>query len=185
MHHGSVLAQMIKSRTITQYTRPRNNNKLDEFTDGCAAQYMSGHCIRGLSCCLADYGFNVQRSYFETPHVKGEQDAAGANVKQKLSQAMLRKTAVISNAKDMKDFLAENLTTPAASSFASRTQAVELSRRVFFYVPTEGEEAVVRHRPGRTFKALQGIQKLHCVKPTAEQGGFFVRDRTCYCIDCI
>lgn len=160
-------------------------NKLHEFTDGCAAQYKSRHCIGDLSCCLADYGFNVQRSYFETSHAKGEQDAAGANVKQKVSQAVLRKTAVIRNAKEMKDFLAENFTTPAASSFASRTQAVGLSRRVFFYVPTKGEEAVVRRRQDRTFKALQGIRKLHCVKTTAEQGRVFVRDRTCYCIDCI
>ena len=39
-------------------------NKLHEFTDGCVAQYKSRHCIGDLSCCLANYGFNVQRSYF-------------------------------------------------------------------------------------------------------------------------
>ena len=82
-------------------------NKLHEFTDGCAAQYKSRHCIGDLSCCLADYGFNVQRSYFETSHAKVEQDAAGANVKQKVSQAVLRKAAVIRSAKNMKDFLAD------------------------------------------------------------------------------
>ena len=114
-------------------------NKLHEFTDGCAAQYKSRHCIGDLSCCLFDYGFQIQRSYFETSHAKGEQDAAGANIKQKLSQAVLRKTAVIRNAKDMTDFLTENFSTPSASSFASRTKAVGLARRVFFYVPTEGE----------------------------------------------
>ena len=59
-----------------------------------------------------------------------------------------------------------------------------LARRVFFYVPTEGEDAVVRRRPDRTFKTLKGIQKLHCIKTTAEQGRVFVQDWTCYCIDC-
>ena len=132
-------------------------SKLHEFTDGCAAQYKSRHCIRDLSCSLADYAFNVQRSYFETSHAKGEQDAAGANVKQNVSQAVLRKTAVIRNAKNMKDFLAENFTTPAASSFVSRNQAIGLSRRVFLYVPTEGEEAVVRCRPGRTLTTNRQI----------------------------
>ena len=160
-------------------------NKLHEFTDGCAAQYKSRHCIGDLSCCLFDYGFQIQRSYFETSHAKGEQDAAGANIKQKVSQAVLRKTAVIRNAKDMTDFLTENFSTPSASSFASRTKAVGLARRVFFYVPTEGEDAVVRRRPDRSFKTLKGIRKLHCVKTTAEQGRVFVRNRTCYCIDCI
>ena len=161
-----------------------NINKLHEFTDGCVAQYKSRHRIGDLSCCLFYYGFQIQRSYFETSHTKGEQDAAGANVKQKVSQAVLRKTAVIRNAKDMTDFLVENFITPSASSFASRTKAMGLARRVFFYVPTEGEDAVVRRRPDRTFKTLKGIQKLHCIKTTAEQGRVFVQDWTCYCIDC-
>ena len=52
-------------------------------------------------------------------------------------------------------------------------------------MPTEGAEAIVRNRPGTTFKELKGIRKLHCVKKTAEQGKVFVRNRTCYCIDCI
>lgn len=94
-------------------------NRLHEFADGCAAQYKSRHCIGDLSCCLFDYGYQIQRSYFETSHAKGEQDAAGANVKQKVSQAVLGKTAVIRNAKDMTDFLVENFATPSASSFAS------------------------------------------------------------------
>ena len=106
-------------------------------------------------------------------------------MKQKVSQAVLRKTAVIQNGKDMTDFLAENFTTPSASSFASRAQAVGLARRVFFYVSMEGEGAVVRRRPDRTFKILKGIWKLHCVKTTAEQGRVFVQSRTFYCIDCI
>lgn len=160
-------------------------NRLHEFTDGCAAQYKWRHCIGDLSCCLFDYGYQIQRSYFETSHAKGEQDAAGANVKQKVSQAVLRETAVIRNPKDMTDFLVENFATPSASSFASQAKAVGLARRVFFYVSTEGEGAVVRRRPDRTFKTLKGIQKLHCVKTTAEQGRVFVRSRTCYCIDCI
>ena len=160
-------------------------NKLHEFTDGCAAQYKSRHCLGDLSCCLADYGFLVQRNFFETSHAKGKQDAAGANVKQKVSHAVLRKTAVIRNAKDMKEYLEDNFTTPAASTFASRSKAVGLARRIFFYVPSEGDEAVVRCRPERTFKELKGIRKLHCVKTTPEQGRIFVRNRSCYCLDCI
>ena len=159
--------------------------KLHEFTDGCAAQYKSHHCIGDLSCRLADYGFQVQRNFFETSHPKEEQDAAGANVKQKVSLAVLRKTAVIRSAKDMKEYLEENFATPAASTFASRSKAVGLARRVFFYVPTTGDDAVVRHRPGRTFKELKGIRKLHCVKTTPEQGRIFMRNRSCYCLDCI
>lgn len=153
-------------------------SKLHEFTDGCAAQYKSRHCIRDLSCCLADHGFLVQRNFFETSHAKEEQDAAGANVKQ-VSHAVLRKTAVIRNAKDMKEYLEEHFSTPAASTLTSRSKAEGLARRLFFYVPPEGDEAVVRRRPDRAFKELKGIRKLHCLRTTPEQGRIFTRSHSC------
>lgn len=73
--------------------------------------------------------------FFETSHAKGEQDAAGANVKQKVSHAVLRKTAVIRNTKDTQEYLEENFATPAASTFALQSKAVGLARRILFYVP--------------------------------------------------
>lgn len=127
----------------------------------------------------------MQRNVFETLHAKGEQDAAGENVKQRVSKAELRKTAVLRNAKDMKDYLEENLTTQAASTFESRSRAVGLARRVFFYVPTEGDQAVVRRKPRRTFRELKGIREIHCVQTTPESGNIFARHRSCYCLDYI
>lgn len=158
---------------------------MHEFTDGCAAQYKSRHCIGDLSCCFVDYGYQIRRNYFETSHAKGEQDAAGSNVKQKVTQAVLRKTAVIRNAKDMVDYLNDNFTSPSVSTFHSRTKAISLSRRVFFYVPKVGEGCIERKRPDRHFRELKGVRKIHSVKTTKEQGRVFVRERTCYCLDCI
>ena len=66
-----------------------------------------------LEICLSDYGFLVQRNFSETSHTKGEQDAPGATVKQKVSQ-----TAVIRNGKDMKEYLKGNFATSAATTFA-------------------------------------------------------------------
>lgn len=103
----------------------------------------------------------MQTSFFETSHAKGEQDTAEANVKQKVSQAVLSKTTFIKSGKDMTEFLNSTFTSPTATTFASRQKAVGLERRVFFYVPTEGAEAIERKRPGRTFKELKGIRKLH------------------------
>ena len=76
---------------------------------------------------------------------------------------------------DIKEYLEENFATPAASTFASRSKAVGLARRIFVYVPPEGDEAVNRCRPDRAFKELKGIQKLHCVKTTPKQGRVFTR----------
>ncbi|XP_044165992.1 uncharacterized protein LOC114951811 [Acropora millepora] len=74
---------------------------LHEFTDGCLVQYKSRHCLGDLSCCVADFGYKIQRNFFETSHAKDEQDAAGSHVKQKVTQAVLRRTAAIKSAKDV------------------------------------------------------------------------------------
>ena len=49
--------------------------KMHEFTDGCAAQYKSRHCV------AADFGYTIQRNPLETSQAKGEQDAAGSCIK--------------------------------------------------------------------------------------------------------
>ena len=71
----------------------------------------------------------------------------------------------------MKQYLEENFSTPATSTFASRSKAVGLARGIFFYVPRKGDNAVVRRRPDRAFKELKGIQKLHCVKKLPNREG--------------
>ena len=77
---------------------------MHEFKDGCAAQYKSRHCAGGLSCSLADFGYLIQRNFFETSYAKGEQDAAGAHIKQKVTQAVIRRSAAIRNANDMHEY---------------------------------------------------------------------------------
>ena len=145
----------------------------------------SRHCVGDLSCSLADFGFIIQRNYFETSHAKGEQDAAGSHVKQKVSQAVLTRLATINGTKAMHKFLTEKFTQPAASSFTASSNSVQLKRRVSFYVPGKGEGAVIRNRPGRKFKEVKGIRKLHCIKSGSEQEEVLARQRSCYCISCI
>ena len=105
---------------------------LHEFTDGCSAQYKSRHCLGDLSCCVADFGYKVQHNFFESSHAKGEQDAAGSHIKQKVSQAVLRRTAAIKSAMDMHTYLSQSFTLPSASSYLSRTKSVNLKQRLFF-----------------------------------------------------
>ena len=56
-------------------------NTIHEWTDGCAAQYKSTHCLGDLSYAEQDFGVKFNRSYFETSHAKGVQDAAGGLIK--------------------------------------------------------------------------------------------------------
>ena len=97
------------------------------------------HCIGDLSGCVADFGFPIQRNYFETSHAKGEQDTAGSPVKQQASLAVIRGRPNITNAKQLCDHLTGNFSKPAQSSFPSRSTAESLKRRLLFYVPAEGE----------------------------------------------
>jgi len=155
--------------------------KMHEFTDGCSAQYKSCHCIGDLSCSLADFGFYIQRNYFETYHAKGGQDAAGSYVRQKVSQAVLRRTATINSSKSMHQYLVQNFLQPAATSFSSRASSVQLKSRIFLYVPSESDGAVNRKRDGRKFKKVKRIRKWHCVMSLAQQEKVLVRYRSCCC----
>ena len=105
--------------------------KMHEFTDGCAGQYKSRHCLGDLSCSLAALGYTVHQNYFATSHAKGKQDAAGSHVKQKATSAVLSRKATLSNAKDLCVFLRDNFSEPAASSFPARQKSVQLKRCVF------------------------------------------------------
>lgn len=180
VHH----AQLLVGKYLTDDLK-LNVTKLHEFTDGCAAQYKSRHCIGDLSCSLADFGFTIQRNFFETSHVKGEQDAAGSHVKQQASLAVVRGTATITNAKDLCDHLTSHFSKPAQSSFPARSKSVSLNKRIFFYVPSEGPDAILRKREGRKFETIKGIRKLHSVVTTPEQCKVLVRKRSCYCGECL
>ena len=99
--------------------------------------------------------------------------------------AVLRRTATITNARSMHEFLLQNFSLPAASSFSSRANSVHLKRQIFFYVPASGEGAIQRNRPGRQFKTLKGIMKLHSVKTLPQQEKLLVRLCSCYCVNCV
>ena len=136
---------------------------MHEFTEGCPAQYKSCHCLGDLSCCVADFGY------------KGEQDAAGSHMKQKVSQEVLGQTATIKSAKDMHTYLCENFTLPSTPDYLSRTKSVNLTQHLFFYVPATGEGSVKRNRPDRKFREVKGTRKSHAVKCTTEQVKVFKR----------
>ena len=158
---------------------------MHEFTDSCAGQYKRRHCLGDVSCPLANLGYVVQRNYFATSHAKGEQDAAGANVKQKATTAILRRSAIIRNAQEMCDYLTKEFSKPSPSSFSSRQKSVDLNQRIFFYIPSSGEHSNVLNRADSRFREVKGVREIHSVRETAEQLTVFKRPRSCYCLDCL
>ena len=102
-------------------------NNMHEFTDGCAGQYKSRHCLGDLSCSFRLLlATQSKETFIATSHAKGEQDAAGSHVKQKATTAVLRRRVKLRSAQELCDFLTENFSEPAASSFPSRQKSVQL-----------------------------------------------------------
>ena len=158
---------------------------MHEFADRCAGQYKSRDYLGDLSCSLANLGYTVQRNFFATSHAKGEQDAAGSHVKQKATTALLRRRVKLLSAQELSDFLTENFSGPAASSFLSRQKSVQLKRRVFFNLPFSGALAVSRNQEGGRFFPVKGIRQLRSVRTCSEQLTIFTRARACYCHNCL
>ncbi|CAH3173995.1 unnamed protein product, partial [Porites evermanni] len=115
---------------------------MDEWTDGCSAQYKSRHCMVDISFSNSDFGYRTIRNYFETSHAKGPQDGAGANLRHKADMAVIKGQGVMQKAEDLYNFAQNNLKTPSPSRYQS--EYVQLKRRIFFFVekvnPDPGEE---------------------------------------------
>lgn len=151
---------------------------MHEWTDGCSAQYKSRHCMGDVSFSINDFGFPTIRNYFETSHAKGPQDGAGANLKHKADMAVIRREAVIQNARDLFDFAKANLTLPSSTRFQS--QVVKLKRRHFFF-ETEHD----RERPFRMFKEVKNNRGIHSILADGPERSLKVRKLSCYCESCL
>ena len=152
---------------------------MHEWTDGCAAQYKSCHCMGDLSFSVADFGFLTVRNYFETSHAKGPQDGAGANLKHKVDMAVIRRQVVVQNAHDLYNYAKQKLTEPSSARYKS--QSVGLERRIFFYVEQH------RRNRQRRFKQIKGSRQIHSVAATGDLTGLKIKTRflSCYCDSCI
>ena len=67
----------------------------------------------------------------------------------------------------------------------SNSCGITLKKRVYFYIPSEGEGSVPRKRQGRSFKEVKGIRKLHSVRTTPAQCRIFTRHHSCMCEECL
>ena len=147
---------------------------LHEFTDGCSAQYKSKHCM-GSHVLLSnkDFGYFTKRNYFETSHAKGEQDAAGAHIKQRAAMAVVRNEVTIQSGKDLFEFLSSKFSKPVVEN-------AELKCRKFFYVD---QGKIVRK--GRKFTDVSENRKIHCVTSNLDSSCLLTNTRSCYCQNCL
>ena len=168
---------------------------MDEWTDGCSAQYKSRHCMGDSSFSNSDFGYRMIRNYFETSHAKGPQDGAGANLRHKADIAVIKGQEVIQKAEDIYNFAQNNPKTLSPSRYQS--EYVQLKRRIFFFVekvnPDPGEEYYLLKITGNGPEHLRKRVKVDwgmCFPPGAEvvRGHFLIRRQEdpslhSYCIE--
>ena len=147
---------------------------LCEFTDGCSAQYKSKHCM-GSHVLLSnkDFGYFTKRNYFETSHAKGEQDAAGAHIKQRAAMAVVCNEVTIQSGKDLFEFLSSKFSKPVGEN-------ADLKCRKFFYVD---QGKIVRK--GRKFTDVSENRKIHCVTSNLDSSCLLTNTHSCYCQNCL
>ncbi len=150
-----------------------NLKVLEEFVDGCAAQYKSRHCFYDVSCSECDFGFTTRRNYFGTAHAKGQKDAGGGRIKLHCDMGCLRKGIKIQSAKDAYDYLQETFTKPTSKG------PVKLKRRVFKYV----ENVTGSQRFAKTI-TTEKVRKIHAIRSCGQNGTLYVRELSCYCVAC-
>ena len=168
-----IITQSIIAAHLSLSTEIRYPVKtMDEWTDGCSAQYKSRHCMGDTSYSVADFSFPTIRNYFETSHAKGPQDGAGANVKFKADMAVIRRQKIIQNAVDLYEFAQEQLQVPS--------ERASLSCRIFLYVAQHERE-----RPRRYFKEVRGNCAIHSILADGRSRHLKTRETSCYCDHCI
>ena len=147
---------------------------LQEFTNGCSAQYKSKHCM-GSHVLLSnkDFGYLTKSNYFEISHAKGEQDAAGAHIKQRAAMAVFRNEVIIQSGKDLFEFLSSKFSKPVGEN-------AELKCRKFFCV--DQRETV---RKERKFTDVSENRKIHCVTSNLDSSCLLTNTRSCYCQNCL
>ena len=130
----------------------------------------------GVVCTF--WFYKTIRNYFETSHGTGPQDGAGANLKHREDMEVVKRKAIIQNAKDLFKFAQDNLKTPAPSRYQSEN--VQLKTQVFFYV-----EKVNRDRRERYFKEVKGNRSIHSVLSGNNSCQIQTHQLSSYCENCI
>ena len=141
-----------------------------QFTDGCSSQFKSKIPVADLSYCQHDFGFPVERHYFETGHGKSVSDGEGGVIKSYVSKAVKSRGVIVQNAEDFYDVASSGLTKSDDSFLRS------------FYLVRPSH--ILRTRPTRVpNQSIVGIRKIHCVAG-GEVGVVKTRRLSCICTSC-
>lgn len=148
---------------------------LHRYTDGCAGQFKSRHCMRDISFCNEDLGVDhFICNYGESYEFKNVTDGLGGVVKKLILDSILSNDdLVLSSPRDFVNYAKEHF----EKTYATHS----LDRRVFYYLE---DQTIERNRPNRLGRPLAGIQSARCIK-SISPGFVAIRNVSCYCAACL
>ena len=94
--------------SIIQENKNEQLMQVNEFTDGCAAQYKGKNAFYDLSLNQSPV---IQRNFFETSHGKSVCDGLGAVVKMSCFQEVVSGKIIIKDAQDLRLWTEEVVST--------------------------------------------------------------------------
>ncbi|XP_072179230.1 uncharacterized protein [Diadema setosum] len=159
------LKKTLGPEAITQVVR---------FSDGCGIQYKSKGPFLDLSYAKSDYGVEFRHEYYGSRHGKGPSDGESGTIKRQATDAVLSRTAVISDAHDFFTFVRDNLT----QTGEEETNGCEHFERTAFWVPNI-DRSTNRH-PTKTVPGTRQLHSIISVQPNV----IAACNLSCFCPSC-
>ena len=140
------------------------------WSDGCAAQYKGKKTFYYLD----EYSVPVERHYFGSEHGKNECDGITGQIAQRYNNSILSDVTVISNARDLKEFLCKEY---------------ENERTMIFKLIEKDDkelESIYHNFGNMKVHVLSGscTRTLHGIKPGRKKGHLLTRAFSCFCSYC-
>lgn len=152
---------------------------VNQWTDGCSAQYKSKGPFADIACALTDYDATLERNFFGSRHGKGPSDGESAVVKRHAAAAVAAGRAIIATAEDLHEYYITSALNKQPSESHKEADKDHFFR-TFFWV---GDADIQRDRADRMVLTVPGTRTFHSVK-CIEQNKILTRHLGCCCFPC-
>ena len=177
LNHDYHAVNLFQKESIAHLKQNRNVkfSKIEEFSDGCQAQYKSRNTFLDVSFSEDDFGVCRRRNFFSSNHGKSPCDSAGAVFKTAMKKAVIWGTTVVNSAEDMYNFGKTKLAKGAIDPDGNCNH----NRRGYLLVNDISHERNNRLATN-TIKDIRQVHQVSSISP----GVIKVRSCSCSCYKC-
>ena len=154
-----------------------NINRIICFSDGAGCQYKSRGPFLDISYGKLDFNLSAfQHEYFGSRHGKGPSDGESGVIKRLATDAVMSGSEIISNAKELYNFVKQTATRPDEQE-ANSSECQHFRRKAFWI------EEIDRCCERQALKTVEGTRQFHSIL-SVEPNVIQVRELSCFCEGC-